>query len=237
MDNDFKIVTLKGAERIRRRPAVVFGDDSREGATTAVKLLLNIFLTEAELGFCESLSLRLEDKDTVVIKSRDRGFLLDETPQDGHPAWYYDFCEFGFAPRENSEEYLYTVGRKYGAFYGAEEGEMPPFRAKGDPAFDLCCVQCVAKWMQVESVHKNKWKSLRFEKGCPVGEMLKKDTDQPSFTKISFQLDGEVFTDPSVNFAALAKYLRENAASLNGFECRISTEPFFAELFRAPEKG
>ncbi len=233
MKNDITITTLKGADRIRRRPAVVFGDDGRDGATAAVRMLLDIFLIEAELGFCKSLSLRLEGKDTVVIESCDRGFLLDETPRDGKPAWYYDFCEFGLAPRKPDDGYYYTVGRKYGGFYGSENGEMPPFKAKGDPAFDLCCVQCASKWMEVESVHKKIRKRLRFEKGCPVGETEREEATHPSFTKISFQPDGEVFRDTAVSFDALAEHLRQAASSLKDFVCSVEEKDRFAELSRA----
>ena len=236
MKNDFTITPLKGPDRIRLRPLVVFGDDGREGATAAVRMILDIFLTEAELGFCERLFLKLEQDDTVVIESRDRGFLLDETEQDGKPSWYYDFCEFGVGPREPDEGYYYTVGRKYGAFYGVENGEMPPFKAKGDPAFDLCCVQYASAWMKVESVHENMRKSLRFEKGYPVGKMERERVSEPSFTKISFRLDQEVFRDVSVSFDAIADYFSKAASSLNGFACLISREEKTAEFFRAPKE-
>ncbi|MBQ3075443.1 MAG: hypothetical protein IJC26_05185 [Clostridia bacterium] len=133
MKNDITITTLKGADRIRRRPAVVFGDDGRAGATAAVRMLLDIFLIEAELGFCKSLSLRLEGKDTVVIESCDRGFLLDETPRDGKPAWYYDFCEFGLAPREPDDGYYYTVGGNTVAFTAMTTVRCRPSKRKGIP--------------------------------------------------------------------------------------------------------
>lgn len=237
MKNDFTITPLKGPERIRRRPVVVFGDDGCDGAATAVRMLLDIFLTEAELGFCEKLYVKTESDDTVVIESRDRGFLLDETERDGKPSWYYDFCEFGLAPREPDEGYYYTVGRKYGAFYGAENGETSHFKAKGDPAFDLCCVQCASEWMKVESVHENVWKSLRFEKGYPVGKMERKEVSEPSFTKISFKLDKEVFCDVSVSLDAIADHLRQAASSVTGFVCSVSDKDRSVELFRAKKEA
>lgn len=215
--NDSTITPLKGPDRIRRRPAVVFGDDGRKGATAAVGMLLDIFLTEAELGFCEKISVSFAADDTVVIESRDRGFLLDETEEGGKPSWYYDFCEFGVAPREPDDAYYYTVGRKYGAFYGVTKEEMPEFRAKGDPAFDLCCVQYVSQWMQVEAVHGKIWKCLRFEKGYPVGKMERKEASEPSYTKISLKLDTEVFRDTSVSFESVAEHLRQAAFCLKGF--------------------
>lgn len=236
MKNDFTINILKGPDRIRLRPAVVFGSDGRDGVTAAVRMLLDIFLIEAELGFCESLSLKLEGKDTVVIESRDRGFLLDETLRDGKPAWYYDFCEFGVPPREPDDGYFYSVGRKYGGFYGAENGKLPPFKAKGDPAFDLCCVQYASKWMKVESVHEGVWKSLRFEKGYPVGEMERKKVAEPSFTRFSFQPDGEVFCDTAPSFTVLADHLQKAASSLKGFVCSVAEKEYFAQLSRSAKE-
>lgn len=229
MKNDFKLDILRGPDRIRKRPAVVFGDEGSKGATEAARMLLDIFLIEAQIGFCEKISFKLISKDTVCIESRDRGFLLDETMQEGKPSWYYDFCDFGVPPREANDEYMYTVGRKYGAFYGLQEGEMSPFKSIGDPAFELCCVQYASEWMKVESVHKNLWKRLSFEKGFPVGTMEKKETCEPSYTRITYKLDLEVFEDVSVSFDEIAKFLKASS-SVMGFDCRVFDDERLVEL-------
>lgn len=237
MNNNDVIVTLKGPERIRRRPDVVFGDDGQEGATEAVRMLLDIFITEISLGFCEKISLVQEEDQTVVIESQDRGFLLDETLCDGKPAWYYDFCDFGCPPLYTNDEYYYSVGRNYGAFYGATEEEMPRFKAKYDPAFGLCCVQYASRWMQVEAVRANLRKTLCFEKGYPVGDMKRENAAEASYTKFSFQLDQEVFSDISVSMESLAEYLRSAVASFPDFVCTVFAEDRRAVVSRVGQEN
>ena len=237
MKNDWKIEVLRGPDRIRKRPAVVFGDTGREGATEAARMILNVFLIEAQLGFCEKISFKLVSEDTVLIESRDRGFLLDETELDGKPSWYYDFCDFGVPPREASDEYMYTVGRKYGAFYGLPEEELPAFKSKGDPAFQLCCVQYASEWMKVESVHDNLWKRISFEKGYPVGQTEKRAVSEPSYTRFSYKLDPEVFSDVSVSFYDVAKFMRESTSFLKGFVYSCSEEDRTIDLVRTEENA
>ncbi|MBR2724471.1 MAG: hypothetical protein IKB72_03440 [Ruminococcus sp.] len=87
------IYSLKGPDRVRKRPAVVFGSVDSAGACEAVKMLLEIFFTEAALGFCKNISLTIQEDNSVVLSCDGRSFHLDETVVDGKPVWYNDFCE------------------------------------------------------------------------------------------------------------------------------------------------
>jgi len=224
MMKEDKIVPLKGPDRIRRRPAVVFGDDGKKGVTEAILLLLDLFVTEAVLGFSGSIVVKTEKDGSVSLQSFDRGLLLDETPCDGKPLWYYDFCDFGLAPREPDREYIYALMRKHHTLYGEREKAIPPFREDGDPAFFLCAVQYCSEWMEVESVHGKLRKHVRFEKGFPVTEMKRETVSLPSYTKISFKPDCEVFTDIFPSTDAIAEALRCAAVAVPLLSCTLSNE-------------
>ena len=107
--NDGVITCLKGPDRVRKRPAVIFNSDDAEGVTRAVEMLLDIFITEAALGYSKELSVKIHNDDSICILSKDRGFVMDETLIDGKPVWEYDFCELYSAPREKKEVYSYGL--------------------------------------------------------------------------------------------------------------------------------
>ena len=88
-----KIVMLKGPDRVRKRVCVVFGAKGNEGATNAIKMLLDIFITEAKLGFSRGIDLKIHKDNSVSIRSYDDGFILDETIDEGKPIFEKVFCE------------------------------------------------------------------------------------------------------------------------------------------------
>ena len=63
---------------MRRRPAVIFGAMGAEGATNALMGVINIFVAEAALGHCRSISVTQNSDNSVTVKSLDRGFALSE---------------------------------------------------------------------------------------------------------------------------------------------------------------
>ncbi len=231
MKNDDKIVSLKGPERVRRRPAVVFGIRGGSMSFNALWMLLEVFISQASLGFCKKISVQIEKDHTVVIESLDRGLLLDETLRNGRPAWYDVFCDFGCPPREPDGVYFYEQSLKHNALYGEEKGDDSECLADWDPAFNLCAVQCACGWMTVESVHGSVLKRLSFKKGYPAADLERESVSAPSYTKISFQLDSEVFDDISVSFDDLSQVLRCAAVAVPGLHCTLNSCDKTAEFF------
>lgn len=224
VDKDF-IVPLKGPDRVRKRPAVIFTSDGVEGAAYAVKMLLDIFTTEAALGFSKELSLQIRKDNAIRIKSMDRGFVLDETIIDGMPVWRYDFCELFAGPREIESLFPICEERNHNKLYGDMHLPAPKYQA-GDCLFlpALCCVQYASEFMEVESVHKDTRKTLHFQKGYSVSDLKREHAPASSYTQIDFRLDPEVFSDIAIPFDSLAPILKYAAMTNPGFKCSITDE-------------
>jgi len=225
VDKDF-IVPLKGPDRVRKRPAVVFTSDGVEGAAYAAKMLLDVFVTEAALGFSNELSLQIHKDTSIRIKSMDRGFVLDETIVDGKPAWSYDFCELFAGPREIDSLFPVCEERNHNKLYGEADLPAPKYQA-GDCFLltdNLCCVQYASEFMEVESVHKNTRKTLRFQNGYSVSDLKRERAPGDSYTQIDFRLDPEVFSDIAIPFDSLASILKYAAMTNPGFKCSITDE-------------
>lgn len=118
--NDFKIEVLRGADRIRKRPGVVFGSDGVAGAINAIKMLLEVFLAEAALGFSRGIDVVIHKDESVSIHSLDDGLVLSDALVKGKPAWHHLFCDFAVGPREVEESHFFSLGEKHNQLFGRD---------------------------------------------------------------------------------------------------------------------
>lgn len=223
------IVSLKGPERVRKRPVVMFGSDGIEGVTSVIKTLLDIFVTEAALGFSSGIYLNVHTDNSISVRSFDRGFILDESIIDGKPAWHQDFCELYSGPREPDGDYYFSLGSHHNDLYGQVETPMPKYQVDTDHGFDLCCVQYVSRFMHVEATRNGTKKILDFEKGYSVSDLRKEQTSEPSSTYIHFLIDPEVFDDINFPVSEIVEFLRDVAITIPGVKCEICDERDGAE--------
>lgn len=219
--SDNQIVVLRGPDRIRKRPAVVFGSDGRDGAVNAFKMVINLFLGEAVKGNCKKLSVRLCKDGSAIIKSYDKGFLLDETEIEGKPAWHYDFCEL-YTPGKDGEAYIFDVGEAENHFYG--KSTQPKYRSRVDFNFDMCCIQYICEFMNVEAVREGVKKTLKFKGGFSVSGLEKEKNEGESYTKLHFKIDSSVFEDTTITYHEASQMLKEAAIMMAGLVCVITDE-------------
>ncbi len=219
MDNN-TIKVLKGPDRVRKRPAVIFGADGKEGAVQAVKMVLSIFINEAVKGYCNFIRLQILNEKTVKITSCDRGFLISDTEVDGHPEWYYNFCEMYPAPRNPFENgNIYEVGPDGDTLYAKQE-TLPKFRFSTSAGLDICCVQYASDFMTIRSIRDGKNKVLHFRQGV----FIKKEQgpcEEPSRTEVTFKLDSEVFGNFVLSCDNFREYLRAAAVTVKGLKCQL----------------
>ena len=151
--NHHTIVRLQGPDRVRKRPAVIFGSDGADGALQMVKRLLHIFLTEAVSGHNSAIRVALGADGGVTIHSGDRGLILDEALQNGIPVWQQVFCELFSAPAQPDEEYYYSLGAQHHSLFA--DADAPAMRLDHDPLL-ICAVSsmppAVCGWRQCGTV-------------------------------------------------------------------------------------
>ncbi len=219
MDNN-TIKVLKGPDRVRKRPAVIFGSDGKEGAVQAVKMVLSIFINEAVKGHCDCINLQILNKKTVKITSHDRGFLINDTEVNGHPEWYYKFCEMYPAPRNPLDKgNIYEVWPDGDTLYAKQE-ILPKFRFSTSTGLDICCVQYASDIMTIRSIRDGKNKALLFQKGV----FVKKEECQCEIknrTEVTFKLDQEVFGEYTLSVDDFREYLRAAAVTVMGLKCQL----------------
>ncbi len=184
------IVTLKGADRVRKRPAVIFGSDSLDGCKHAVFEIISNSIDEAREGHGNKIIITSFRDNSVEVEDFGRGCPVDWNETEQRFNWELVYCE------------LYA-GSKYA---NNESGEYE--YSLGLNGLGACATQYSSEYMDVEVRRDGLLYSLHFEHGENVGglnkEPLKKNKTATG-TKTRWKADLEVFTDIAVE----ADYFRE----------------------------
>lgn len=207
-------ITLKGPDKLRKRPAVYFGSDGPDGAVMVVKKLLDIFVTEAVLGYSSKMDVVIGKDDSIRIRSYDRGLILSESMVADKPAWYMLLCTLYYGA---------DLEDPYAALYGRSE-RCSRYRAQSYSGFDLCCIQYVSRFMHVEATRDGIKKTLDFERGYSVSDLRKEPSSNPPNTYVHFLTDAEVFEDIKISGSEIAVFLRDASIAAPGLECKLCDE-------------
>ena len=126
------ITILKGAERVRKRPAVIFGSDSIEGCQHSIFEILSNSIDEAREGYGNKIIVTRFEDNSVEIEDFGRGIPVDYNENEGRYNWDLTFCE------------LYAGGK-----YNNSEGENYEY-SLGLNGLGLCATQYASEYMDAE---------------------------------------------------------------------------------------
>ena len=192
-DND-SIEVLKGADRVRKKPAVIFGSDGIEGCEHAVFEIISNSVDEAREGFGDTIVVtRFEDK-SVEVQDFGRGLPVGYNQKEKRYNWELLFCE------------MYAGGK-----YKTNDGGSYQY-SLGTNGLGLCATQYASEYMEAEIHSGGFCYKLSFKKGKPVGKMReepygKKDTG----TRIKWRPDLAVFTDIDIPLEYFQDIMRRQA--------------------------
>ncbi len=192
-DNE-SISSLKGADRVRKRPAVIFGSDGLEGCQHAVFEILSNSIDEAREGHgSKIITTRFED-GSIEVQDFGRGIPVDYNQKEDRYNWELVFCE------------LYAGGK-----YNTNGGENYEF-SLGLNGLGACATQYSSEYMDVE-VRRDGFKyTLHFEKGENVGGLTKEPyAKRDTGTTIRWKPDREVFTDTAVPITYFEDIIKRQA--------------------------
>lgn len=172
------ITTLKGADRVRKRPAVIFGSDGLDGCEHSVFEILSNSIDEAREGYGKKIVVTRYSDGSIEVEDFGRGIPVDYNEKEQEYNWFLVFCE------------LYGGGK-----YNNDEGENYEF-SLGMNGLGLCSTQYSSEYMDVDIRRDGYRYTLHFEKGENVGGLHKEPYNKKDTgTKIHWKPDLEVFTD------------------------------------------
>jgi len=175
------ITTLKGAERVRKRPSVIFGSDGLDGCEHSVFEILSNSIDEAREGHGKKIIVTRFSNGAIEVEDYGRGIPVDFNEKEQRYNWELVFCE------------MYAGGK-----YGNNEGESYEF-SLGMNGLGLCSTQYSSEYMDVDIRRDGMRYTLHFEKGENVGGLKKEPySKKDTGTKITWKPDLEVFTDVNI---------------------------------------
>ena len=192
-DNE-SIQSLKGADRVRKRPGVIFGSDGIEGCEHSVFEILSNSIDEAREGRGDQIVITRFADGSVEVQDFGAGIPVDFNKNEGRYNWELCFCE------------LYAGGK-----YKTNEGEGYEY-SLGLNGLGLCATQYASEYMDVEIFRDGYRYTLRFEKGENVGGLHKEPTPQKKTgSRIRWKPDLDVFTDIDIPVEYYTEVLKRQA--------------------------
>ena len=205
------ISQLKGADRVRKRPGVIFGSDGLDGCEHAVFEILSNAIDEAREGYGELVTLTYFEDRSIEVEDNGRGCPMDWNPNEKRFNWELVFCE------------LYAGGKYKNADGGDYEYSL------GLNGLGSCATQYASEYMDVTVRRDGNKYTLHFKKGKPVGkkgqELLVEPADRKKTgTTIRWRPDREVFTDIDIPEEYFDDVLHRQAVVNAGVTFRLRIE-------------
>ncbi len=187
------ITMLKGPDKVRKRPGVIFGSDGLDGCEHSVFEVISNSIDEARSGFGDKIIVTKYNDNTIEVEDFGRGCPVDFNNSEQRYNWELVYCELyaGGKYDDTSDMYEYSLGLN---------------------GLGLCSTQFASEYMDVEVVRDGYKYNLHFEKGENIGGLVKKKTSQKQTgTKTKWKPDLEVFTDINVRDEYFRDVLKRQA--------------------------
>ncbi len=188
------ISMLRGADRVRKRPAVIFGSDGLEGCEHSFFEILSNAVDEFKEGFGKVINVTVDADRVMTVEDFGRGVPLDWNEKEQRYNWELVYCE------------LYAGGK-----YENDEGGAYEY-SLGLNGLGACATQYASEFMEVTSYQKGTKYSIRFSHGEPVGTLEKTECPKnKTGTVVRWKSDREVFTDTEISLEYFLRTLRKQA--------------------------
>ena len=201
------ISSLKGADRVRLRPGVIFGSDGIEGCQHSFFEILSNSIDEAREGYGSVIEVTRHSDCSITVKDYGRGIPLDYNPREKRYNWELVFCE------------LYAGGK-----YKNNTGENYEF-SLGLNGLGSCATQYSSEYMDV-TVYRDGYRyGLHFEKGENKGGLIKEKCKYENTGTIQrWKPDLEVFTDIDIPLEYYMTTLKKQAVVNAGIKFLLFDE-------------
>lgn len=197
--NNESITKLEGADRVRKRPAVIFGSDGIDGCEHSVFEIISNSIDEAREGYGKKILVTAFEDGSIEVQDFGRGAPVDFNKNENCYNWELLYCE------------MYAGGK-----YNTNGGENYEF-SLGLNGLGLCSTQYASEYMDVEIKRDGFLYSLHFEKGHNVGGLKKQPySGRDTGTKTRWKPDLEVFTDIKIPVEYYLDILKRQAVVNDG---------------------
>ncbi len=209
---DQSIKSLKGAERVRKRPAVIFGSDDLEGCQHSFIEILANSVDEAREGYGEKIIVKKYKDLSIEVEDFGRGVPLGYNEKEKRWNWELVFCE------------LYAGGK-----YDNNDGNSAYEFSLGLNGLGATATQYSSEYMTVKSYNGKTLSEMNFSAGNPKGELKVSEIVaalgiKKTGTIIKWRPDLKVFKEIDIPVEFLEKTLRRQAFINAGIKFILEVE-------------
>ena len=216
------IEKLEGPDRVRKRPAVIFGSDGLDGCEHSVFEIISNSIDEAREGYGKKITVTHFSDGSIEVEDHGRGAPVDFNNNEQCYNWELLYCEMYAGGKYNTNDgtnYEYSVGLN---------------------GLGLCSTQYTAEYMDVEIKRDGYKYNLHFEHGYNIGGLKKEPySGKDTGTKTKWKPDIDVFTDINIPSDYFMDILKRQAIVNNGllFIYREQQGPRFVQTEFVYENG
>ena len=213
------ISSLKGADRVRKRPGVIFGSDGLEGCEHSVFEILSNAIDEAREGHGDLIILTRYQDHSIEVEDFGRGCPVDWNEKEQKFNWELVFCE------------LYAGGK-----YNTNDGDNYEY-SLGLNGLGSCATQYASEYFDAV-IHRDGFEyTLHFERGENVGGLQKVPySGRKTGSKFHWKPDLQVFTDIDIPTDYFLDVMKRQAVVNAGvtfrFRNQIGSTSFETHEFR-----
>jgi len=213
------ITSLKGADRVRLRPGVIFGSDGIEGCQHSFFEILSNSIDEAREGYGDTIEVKKFKDGSIQIIDFGRGIPVDFNTKENRYNWELVYCELYAGGKYNNisgENYEYSLGLN---------------------GLGACATQYASEYFDVEVTRDGQKYYLHFEKGVNIGGLKKEETRfRKTGTKQRWKPDRDVFQEVNISDEYFKKILKQQAIVNSGIKFIFQKEEDNSEeIFYYPE--
>ena len=208
--NDQSIKALKGADRVRKRPSVIFGSDGLEGCEHSFFEILSNAVDEAREGHGREIRVTAFLDHSIEVDDHGRGVPLGWNEAEGRWNWDLIYCE------------LYAGGK-----YENNSGGSAYEYSLGLNGLGACATQYSSEYMIVKSYDGTTERSIRFRRGEVSGELKERPLapkEKRTGTVVLWRPDLKVFTDIDIPATFFRDVLHRQAVVNPGICFRLYLE-------------
>lgn len=195
--NDDSIKQLKGADRVRLKPGVMFGSDNIKGAFHTFKEVVGNSLDESRGGYGKEIDVTYHKDGGITVRDRGRGVPMGWNESEKRWNWDLVFNELyaGGKYDGKDEAYKYSVGLN---------------------GLGAAAVQYVSEYFVVKSFKGNVMYMKEFMEGVPLDDELHEEEleEEQYGTEIKWKVDNKVFRNTNFKFSDFKEYC-EGQAHIN----------------------
>lgn len=174
------ITMLKGADKVRKRPGVIFGSDGLDGCEHSIFEIISNSIDEARSGYGTKIIVTHYNDNSIEVEDFGRGCPVDYNSVEKRYNWELVYCElYAGGKYDNSpDSYEYSLGLN---------------------GLGLCATQFASEYMDVEIIRDGYQYNLHFEKGENIDGLSKSPAKRKATgTRTKWKPDLDVFTEINV---------------------------------------